>query len=169
MRGLARREERKAFSSEMAGNKPGHDVCGSGKRLQLAPHRDIGRCPVFGYDQIELAVLSLPLSGNERSLGDILHRRSRPMNWTDDRLVVGRDDGFQNRLRIAQILRALEDVDRNLEQRVLEADWLSPWPVRRSRIGVGELMAALARKARFERVAWRPPDFAGESITARAQ
>src|SRR5262245_6522513 len=150
-------------------DKPGYGACESGKRLQFASERNIRCGLVFGYDQIELAVLSLPLSCNERSLGDVFHRRSGPLNWTDDRLVIGRHDRFQNGLRIPQILRALEDVDRNLKQCVLETDRLGPRPVRCPGIGIGKLSTTLPREARFERVVWRPPDLAGQPIAARAK
>src|SRR5262245_3707601 len=150
-------------------DKPGHDARESGNRLQFASKRNIWRGLVLGDDQIEFAVLSLPLSRNERSLGDVLHRRSGPLNRTDDRLVIGRHDRFENGLRIPQILRPLEDVDRNFEQCVLETDRLGPRPVRCLGIGIGKLSTALPREPRFERVVWRPPDLAGQPIAARAQ
>src|SRR3974390_636791 len=97
--------------------------------LQLSSDRNVRRGLVLGDDKIELAVLALPLSGNKWRLGDILHRGAGPLNRPYDRLIVCSDDRFEYRFRIIHVFRALEDVDRHLEQSVLESDGLCPRPV----------------------------------------
>src|SRR5262249_56623608 len=89
---------------------------------------------VLGDDEVEGIALALPLAGDERRLGDVLDRLAGPAHRPDDRIVVRGRDRLENRLRIAQALCALEDVDRDLEQRVLEADRLRPRPLRPARI-----------------------------------
>src|SRR3981189_2842883 len=104
------------------------------QQLQLAADQDLGRRLVGGDDEIELVALALPLARHQRRLGDVLPRLSGPFHRSDDRSVVGRNDRVENRLRL-QILGALEHVDCNLEQRVLEADGLRPGPPGPRRIG----------------------------------
>src|SRR5215831_5005040 len=140
-----------------------------GDRLQLASERNI-RCRfVFGNDEIELAVLALPLPGDQWRLGDVLHRRPGPLDWANDRLVVGRDDRFENRFRVTHVFGPLKNVYRHLEQRVLKANRLRPRPVRCLGVGFGELLATLAGQAGFERMVWRPPDLAREPVATPAQ
>src|ERR1035437_1197074 len=136
----------------------------SADRLQLASERNFRRGLVRGDHQLGLAGLALPLPGDQRGLGDVLHRRPGPVDRPNHRLVVCGYDRLQDRLRIAQVLGALEHVDSPFEQRVLEADWLRPRPVGRLGVAVGELLGALAGKAGRERVTRRPPVFAGESV-----
>ena len=54
-----------------------------------------------------------------------------PIDGTDDGLEIGRYDRLQDRLRVLQVLGALEHVERDLEQAVREADRLRstacPW------------------------------------------
>src|SRR5690242_7656578 len=52
---------------------------------------------------------------------------------------------------------------------MLEADRLRPRSVCGLGIGIGEFAAALSRQSGLERMIWRPPDFAGETISASAQ
>src|SRR5262249_19707430 len=68
-----------------------------------------------------------------------------------------------------QRLCALEHVERDLEQRVLEADRLRPWPFGGVDVGLGELFRALPGETGLERMARRPPDFGGEAVAARAE
>src|SRR4051794_11151481 len=81
------------------------------QRLQLPAERNLRRGLVLRNDKIELAVLALPLAGDERRLGHVLHRLSGPLDRADDGFVVGRGDRIQDRLRVARVLCALEHVD----------------------------------------------------------
>src|SRR5262245_42656731 len=99
----------------------------SRQQLQLAAHRNFRRGLVGGDDQVELVGLALPLPRDERRLGDVLHRLAGPLHRADHRFVIGRHDGIEDRLRL-QRLRTLEQVDGDLEQRVLDDNWLRPTP-----------------------------------------
>ena len=77
---------------------------------------------------------------------------------TDQRLVVGVLDGVADRAGV-ELLGALEDVDRDLEVGVLEADRLGPLLLGGRRVGVAELLRRLAGEARLERMMLRPPHF----------
>src|SRR5262245_37700714 len=112
---------------------------------------------------------ALPLARDERRLGDVLDRPAGPAHRPDDRTVVGRRDRIEDRFWIAEIPRALEHVDRDLEQRMLEADRLGPRPLRRPRIGVSQFARALAGEPRLERMVRRPPDLGGEPVAAGAE
>src|SRR5215831_6530435 len=59
----------------------------SGDRQQLAAERNVRRGLVLGDDEIELAVLALPLPRDQRRLADVLHRLAGPMHRSDHRLV----------------------------------------------------------------------------------
>src|SRR5262249_53725624 len=123
---------------------------------------------VFSDNEIELSVFALPLAGNEWRLGNVFHRGSRPLDWPDDRLIIGCDDRLEDRFWIVHIFGALEDIDRYLDQRMLKTNWLRPRPVRRLGIGVGELLATLASQTGLERMVWCPPDFTRKPVAARA-
>ncbi len=69
---------------------------------------------------------------------------ARPLHRPDDGFVIGGHDRIEDRLRLRR-LRALEHVDRHLEQRMLEADRLRPRPPGGRHIGVGELLARSGR------------------------
>src|SRR5262249_2387584 len=79
------------------------------QQLQLPAHRDLRRGLVRGDDQIESVALALPLSGDERSLGDVLHGLAGPLHRAHHRFVIGGDHGIEDRLRL-QRLCALEHV-----------------------------------------------------------
>src|SRR5690349_6479037 len=133
------------------------------QQLQLAADRNFRGRLVGDDDEVELVALALPLAGDEGRLGDVLHRLAGPFHRPDHRVVVGRDDRGEDSLRV-EALGALEHVDRHFEQRVLEADRLRPWPLGCARIGMGELLRALASETRLERMVRRPPDLAGEPV-----
>src|SRR6516225_4883074 len=84
------------------------------QQLQLSADRNLRRGLVGGDDEIEAVTLALPLSGDERGLGDVLHGLAGPRHRADHRFVIGRDHGIEDRLRL-QPLRALEHVERDLE------------------------------------------------------
>src|SRR5947208_3613430 len=107
-----------------------------GQELQFATHRNRGRGLVRGNDQVETVALALPLPGNERSLSHILDGLAGPLHGADYRFVVGGDHGIEDRLGVER-LRALEHVESNLEQRVLETDRLRPRPFSGDYIGIG--------------------------------
>src|SRR5262245_17216888 len=139
------------------------------QQLQLPTDRDVLRGLVLSDDEVERIALALPLTRDQWRLGHVLHRAAAPAHRPDDRVVLRRLDRIEDRLRIAEIARALEHVDRDLEQRMLEADRLRPRPLRRARIGVGQFARALAGEPRLERMVWRPPDLGREPVAAGAE
>src|SRR5215471_14006292 len=103
------------------------------QQVQLAANGNFRRGLVGGDDELELVAGALPLARDQRGLGDVLHRRAGPLHRTDNGAVVGCYDRIQDGLWF-QALGALEDVDGDFEQRVLEADRLRPWSPGGSRI-----------------------------------
>src|SRR5579859_4437166 len=116
------------------------------QQFQLAADRNVRRRFVFGDDELECGGLALPLAGDQRRLGHVLHRLPGPFHRPDHRMIIGGHDGIEDRLRI-DALGPLENVDRHLEQGMLIADRLRPRPLGRGRIGVGERLGALAGEA----------------------
>src|SRR5215472_5467171 len=104
------------------------------QQFQLAADWNVRRRFVFGDDKLEGVALALPLAGDERRLGDVLHRLAGPFHRPDHRMIVGGHDGIEDGFRF-DALGPLEDVDRHFEQRVLIADRLRPGPLGRARIG----------------------------------
>src|SRR5262249_47653154 len=67
------------------------------QQRQLPAGGDLRRGLVGGDDEVELVALALPLAGDERRLGDVLHRLARPLHRPDNGLVVGGDNGIEDR------------------------------------------------------------------------
>src|SRR5262249_41193333 len=70
------------------------------QQLQLPADRNFRRRLVGDDDEVELVALALPLAGDERGLGDVLHRLPGPLHRPDHRVVVGGDDRGEDRLRV---------------------------------------------------------------------
>src|SRR5262249_21631422 len=138
------------------------------QQLQLAAHGNLRRGLVGGDDQVEAVALALPLSGDERRLGDVLDGLAGPLHRADHRFGIGRAHRIEYRFRLHR-LRALVHVYGDLEQRVLEADRLRPRPFGCVDVGVGEFLRALPGETGLERMVWRPPDFRGEAVAACAE
>src|SRR5262249_12347413 len=74
-------------------------------RQQLKPpaNRNLRGGLVGGDDKVEAVALALPLSGDERGLGDVLYRLAGPLHRADDRFVVRGGPGREERPRLQRL------------------------------------------------------------------
>src|ERR1700694_2636204 len=143
-------------------------------RLHLAAGRYVRRRPVVGDDDVVLvAVLYAPLPAYQRCLSDVFSSERRqvravPLDLTDNGIEIGRGDRTNHGLGIA-LGRALERVDSDLEQRMHEADRLSPLLLGRGLVAGGEISRTHAGERRFERMVRGPPYFRRQVVAVLAE
>src|SRR5262245_9008354 len=115
---------RPTTSSSMTGQR----IARSGDGLHLAADRDRRRRLVVGDDDIVFPVLEPPLAADERCLGDILRGKRRqvrtiPLHLANDCIQIRCGNCRGKRLGVT-VRRTLQHIDRDLEQRMDEADRL---------------------------------------------
>src|SRR5579872_7033453 len=59
------------------------------QQFQFAADRNVRRRFVFGDDELECGGLALPLAGDQRRLGHVLHRLAAPFHRPDHRMIIG--------------------------------------------------------------------------------
>src|SRR5579859_530598 len=110
-----------------------------------------------------------PLAAYERSFGDVFDGLAVPGDGADDGVVIGGENGIANGGGGINVLGALENVERHLEEGVQVAERLGPLLFGSVFVGGAEFGGVFSGEAGAIRETWRPPDFRAQARAAIAE